>query len=76
MPRDLVGVLGERPPTDLDGFVAYARTLETDDLHVLADGAEPVREPSSGAFPAYLRRRYDRLRRLPAGFVAIGDALC
>jgi 2-polyprenyl-6-methoxyphenol hydroxylase-like FAD-dependent oxidoreductase len=72
----LVGVLGERPPTDLDGFVDYAGTLEADDLHVLADGAEPVSEPSTGAFPAYLRRHYERLRRLPDGFVAVGDAVC
>ena len=28
----LVGILGERPPTDLDGFVEYARTLWTRDV--------------------------------------------
>ena len=72
----LVGVLGERPPTDLDGFVAYASTLESDDLQVLAEGAQPVSEPASGAFPAYLRRRYDRLPALPAGYVVVGDAVC
>jgi 2-polyprenyl-6-methoxyphenol hydroxylase-like FAD-dependent oxidoreductase len=72
----LVGVLGERPPTDLDGFVAYARTLDSDDLHVLVDHAEPVSEPSTGAFPAYRRRRYDRLPRLPDGYVVLGDAVC
>lgn len=57
----LVGVLGERPPTDLDGFAAYARALDSEDLHVLVDGAEPVCEPATGAFPAYLRRRYEQL---------------
>ncbi|HEX6255643.1 MAG TPA: hypothetical protein VFZ70_07490 [Euzebyales bacterium] len=72
----LVGVLGERPPTDLDGFVEYASTLETDDLHVLVDGAEPVSQPSTGAFPTYLRRHYERLPRLPDGFVVLGDAVC
>lgn len=72
----LVGVLGERPPTDLDGFVEYASTLEADDLHVLADGAEPVSEPSTGAFPSYLRRHYERLARLPDGYVAVGDGVC
>jgi 2-polyprenyl-6-methoxyphenol hydroxylase-like FAD-dependent oxidoreductase len=72
----LVGVAGERPPTDLDGFVAYARSLETDDLYILVDGAEPVAEPATGAFPAYLRRHYERLPRLPHGYVAVGDAVC
>lgn len=72
----LVGVLGERPPTDLDGFVEYARTLDTGDLHALADGAAPVSEAATGAFPAYLRRHYEQLRRLPGGHVAVGDAVC
>lgn len=72
----LVGVLGERPPTDLAGFADYARSLETSDLHWLVDGATPVGAPSAGGFPAYLRRRYDRLRRLPGNHVAVGDAVC
>lgn len=72
----LVGFLGERPPTDLDGFVDYARQLWTGDLHEVVDGAEPIGEAATGAFPAYLRRRYDRLRRFPAGYVVLGDALC
>jgi 2-polyprenyl-6-methoxyphenol hydroxylase-like FAD-dependent oxidoreductase len=72
----LIGVLGERPPTDLPGFVDYARTLETRDLHELADGATPTDEASTGAFPAYLRRRYDRLRRFPGRYVVLGDAVC
>jgi 2-polyprenyl-6-methoxyphenol hydroxylase-like FAD-dependent oxidoreductase len=72
----LVGVLGERPPTDLDGFVEYARILETGDLHALVDGATPVTGASTGAFPAYLRRHYEQLRRLPGGYVTVGDAVC
>ena len=72
----LVGVLGERPPTDLAGFVDYARTLETSDLHQLVDGATPVGDPAAGGFPAYLRRRYDGLRRFPDHYVVLGDAVC
>lgn len=72
----LVGVLGERPPTDLAEFVGYAGTLETPDLHDLADGATPVGDPSSGGFPAYLRRRFDEVRRFPDRFVVLGDAVC
>lgn len=72
----LVGVLGERPPTDLAGFVQYARTLETGDLHELVDGATPTGAAATGAFPAYLRRRYDALRRFPDRHVVVGDAVC
>jgi 2-polyprenyl-6-methoxyphenol hydroxylase-like FAD-dependent oxidoreductase len=72
----LVGLMGERPPADLDGFVDYARTLWVADLYELVARAEPLGEASTGGFPSYLRRRYDRLRRFPAQFVVTGDAVC
>jgi hypothetical protein len=40
----LVGLLGERPPADLDGFVGYARTLWAGDLHEVVATAEPLGE--------------------------------
>ena len=72
----LVGILGERPPTDLGGFVEYARTLWTRDVHAVIADAEAIGEASTGAFPANVRRRYDRLRRFPARYVVTGDAVC
>jgi 2-polyprenyl-6-methoxyphenol hydroxylase-like FAD-dependent oxidoreductase len=72
----LVGILGERPPTDLDAFVEYARTLWTRDVHALVADAEAIGEASTGAFPANVRRRYDRLRRFPGRYVVTGDAAC
>jgi 2-polyprenyl-6-methoxyphenol hydroxylase-like FAD-dependent oxidoreductase len=72
----LVGVLGERPPADLDGFVDYARTLWASDLHEVVASAQPIGEAATGGFPSYLRRRYDRLRRFPGRFVVTGDAVC
>jgi 2-polyprenyl-6-methoxyphenol hydroxylase-like FAD-dependent oxidoreductase len=72
----LVGLLGERPPADLAGFVDYARTLWVDDLHEVVAAAEPLGDASTGGFPSYVRRRYDRLRRFPDQYVVIGDSLC
>ena len=72
----LVGILGERPPTDLEGFVEYARTLWTRDVHAVVADAEAIGEASTGAFPANVRRRYDRLRRFPGRYVVTGDAAC
>jgi 2-polyprenyl-6-methoxyphenol hydroxylase-like FAD-dependent oxidoreductase len=72
----LVGLMGERPPADLDGFIEYARTLWVGDLHELVAAAKPVGEASTGGFPSNVRRRYDRLRRFPRRYVVTGDAVC
>ena len=72
----LVGLMGDRPPADLDGFVEYARTLWVDDLHGLVAAVEPLGEASTGGFPCYVRRRYHRLRSIPSRYVVTGDAVC
>lgn len=72
----LIGLLGERPPTDLEGFVEYARTLWTRDVHAVIADAEAIGKPATGAFPANIRRRYDRLRRFPDRYIVTGDAAC
>lgn len=72
----LVGMTGQRPPADLGGFTDYAAGLWTGDLHGIVEGAEPVGDASRGAFPAFSRHRYDRLRRLPERYAVSGDAVC
>lgn len=72
----LVGLLGERPPTDLEGFVEYAQTLSTNELHEVAAGATPIGEGVTGVFHEYVRRRYDRLPHFPERYVVSGDAVC
>ncbi len=64
------------PPTDSEGMAAHADTLPSADLAEIIRTATPLGDPVTMRFPASVRRHYERLGDLPAGFIAIGDALC
>lgn len=72
----LVGFFDEPMPRDHDAFLAFARSLAVPDIHEALRGLEPLSGIAHHAFAGSLRRRYDRLERLPAGLVALGDAVC
>ncbi|GIF16424.1 FAD-dependent oxidoreductase [Actinoplanes teichomyceticus] len=70
----LTGILGDRPPTDPDAFLDFARTLPVADIHDAISDAEPIGDAASFTFPASVWRHYERLDRFPAGLVVLGDA--
>ncbi|MER5185228.1 FAD-dependent monooxygenase [Streptomyces sp. NPDC002896] len=70
------GLRGDEPPTDEEGFVAYAKRLPHPFVHPWLRTAEPQSPVFGFRQTANVRRRYDRPGRRPAGFLAIGDALC
>jgi 2-polyprenyl-6-methoxyphenol hydroxylase-like FAD-dependent oxidoreductase len=71
----LAGILGDHPPTDPAGFLAFARSLHVPDIHEAIRDAEPLDDPVPFRFPASVRHHYERLDRLPDGLLVLGDAV-
>ena len=67
---------GVRPPTDHEGFLDYARTLRSPLLWQALRDAKPLTAVSRSGRTENRRRFFERLRRWPDGFLALGDAVC
>lgn len=67
--------LGQRPPADAEGFLAYAKTLPVPHIYESIRTAEPLDQVRTYQFPSTQWRHYERLGRFPAGLLAMGDSL-
>ena len=72
----LGGYLGEAAPGDLDGFRDFAASLPSAHVASRIANLTPVGEARTFKYHASTWRRYDKMRRLPEGFVVFGDAVC
>lgn len=71
----LIGRFGDYPPTDREGFLAFAKELHSDLAWRIIKDAEQLTPIAHHRFPTSVQRHYEELTT-PDRFVAIGDALC
>jgi flavin-dependent dehydrogenase len=71
----LSGLVGEDPPSDEAGMVAYAESLGSPELMSVVGQGPPSDAPVKMRYPASVRWHPERSRRHPEGFLLLGDAL-
>ncbi|WP_308121359.1 NAD(P)-binding protein [Paractinoplanes bogorensis] len=64
------------PPTDPESLERHARELPDPIVAEVMSRAEPLGDPAVFRFPSSRRRLFEQLESPPAGYVALGDAVC
>jgi len=72
----LIGRFGDVPPTDKEGFLAFAEELHSDLAYGIIKEAEQLSPIAHHRFSSSVQRHYERMKSFPDGFLVIGDALC
>ena len=72
----LGGRHGDTPPTDVDGFMDFARSLRTQTIYNAVKNAKLDGEIARYGFRDNVLRHFERLQVFPRGLIPIGDAIC
>jgi flavin-dependent dehydrogenase len=72
----LGGRFGDFPPTEIDKWRAFGRTLAYPDWDQAIGATTFVTKPSGYRFPRSVRRHFERLDRFPDGLLTLGDSVC
>nr|MDT0657355.1 hypothetical protein [Micromonospora sp. DSM 115978] len=72
----LGGWHGDFPGADEESFLAHARSLPHPVIADLLDRCEPLTGIATHHFPSSRRRFFEEQQNLPAGYLALGDAIC
>jgi 2-polyprenyl-6-methoxyphenol hydroxylase-like FAD-dependent oxidoreductase len=67
---------GDAPPGDVDGFMAFARTLRTPTLYNAVKNARLDGKIARHGFRDNVLRHFERLAVFPRGLIPIGDSIC
>ena len=67
---------GETPPSDIDGFMAFAKSLRMPTIYNAIRSAKRVSDIARFGMPSSVRRAFDKLDRFPRGLVPLGDSVC
>jgi 2-polyprenyl-6-methoxyphenol hydroxylase-like FAD-dependent oxidoreductase len=67
---------GDAPPSDIDGFMTFAKSFRTPTIYNAIRGAKRVGDIARFGMPCSVRREFDKLDRFPRGLVPLGDSVC
>jgi 2-polyprenyl-6-methoxyphenol hydroxylase-like FAD-dependent oxidoreductase len=72
----LIAYFGNYAPTELPGFIEFAKSLHAPYIFEVIKDAEPLCDGAQARFPASVRKRYEKIARFPKGYLVFGDAIC
>lgn len=72
----IAGVMHDYPPTEEEGFLQFARSLSSPELYNAISQARPLTKIWGYRRTSNRLRQYDKLAKMPKGFVTLGDSVC